>query len=457
MNCRETQTRLMDLLDAGFPEYNPDLLRHLENCPECSRRLEEARALLTDLRPGKKVTASPSFKERTMRKAIELELNEGKHKESGWQWAFRSRIMRAAAVVVMVAVGIVGYDLLAGRAGKTALSPFTVLAQAAEAIARTTTLHIKANMRTIRGGSFKRIEVNGEMLPLEIWRETGEKRRWRVEEPGGFATMDGKSSLQVMGTGDDHLGKPLVMTGENNTDWIGWLKPLMEVESLFNREIERANAEKSTIVMKEATGDDGRKKLILGIEAVAKGDFSQSDYMRNKSVEESDNMRVYTFDAESKALEKLEVYVRLPEKNLLVFETTSIEYNKPVSDELFSTRPPEGVTPHTPDDSKSAGVAAQGPKEVARMFFEALSKGDLDAVGKIFPAFAELNKDQPEVLKDYRGLEIIELGEPFKSGQYRGWIVPYQIRGSYGRTRKSNLGVRNDLSPEGRWQVSGGF
>jgi len=60
-------------------------------------------------------------------------------------------------------------------------------------------------------------------------------------------------------------------------------------------------------------------------------------------------------------------------------------------------------------------------------------------------------------MKDiFGGLEIISIGEPFKSGKYPGWFVPYEIEFKSGGVKKFNLAVRNDNAAK-RWQVDGGF
>jgi hypothetical protein len=62
-----------------------------------------------------------------------------------------------------------------------------------------------------------------------------------------------------------------------------------------------------------------------------------------------------------------------------------------------------------------------------------------------------------EGLKSYLGgLEIISIGEPFKSGLYAGWLVPYEIKFRDGYIKKMNLAVRND-NPAKRYIVDGGF
>lgn len=62
----------------------------------------------------------------------------------------------------------------------------------------------------------------------------------------------------------------------------------------------------------------------------------------------------------------------------------------------------------------------------------------------------------PVIEKMYGGLRVISLGEPFQSGLYPGYYVPYQVRLRNGSTPAHNLAVRND-NPAHRWMVDGGF
>ena len=64
-------------------------------------------------------------------------------------------------------------------------------------------------------------------------------------------------------------------------------------------------------------------------------------------------------------------------------------------------------------------------------------------------------------MKDaYGGLEIVEIGKPFQSGEYPGWFVPYKIKlrylGVIPHVKEFNLALRND-NPAGRYTVDGGF
>jgi hypothetical protein len=148
------------------------------------------------------------------------------------------------------------------------------------------------------------------------------------------------------------------------------------------------------------------------------------------------------------------VYVHTPDKDVLIFEVTEIEYNIEIDDSVFSLELPEDMIWYKepeilPDNEK---YQQMGPGEMAQAFFQACADENWDEILKFEP-FSEV----PQWLKDkYGGLEIINIGEPFKSGGYSGWFVPYEVGLKSGGTQKLNLAVRND-NPAKRYVEDGGL
>jgi len=99
------------------------------------------------------------------------------------------------------------------------------------------------------------------------------------------------------------------------------------------------------------------------------------------------------------------------------------------------------------DDEKYSQMT---PVEVAQAFFQACKDENWDEVLKLDPA-----SEVPQWLKDtYGGLEIISIGEPFKTDEYHGWYVPYEVRLKSGRIKKWNLALLNRAKG---LQVDGGL
>jgi hypothetical protein len=105
------------------------------------------------------------------------------------------------------------------------------------------------------------------------------------------------------------------------------------------------------------------------------------------------------------------------------------------------------------EEMPPAAASLPGPKEAAQYFFDALAREDMDQVRDVLPAnplVMELVK------KQYGGLSVVSIGEPFQSGLYPGYYVPYQVRLRDGSEKSYKLAVRND-NPQKRWTVDGGF
>jgi hypothetical protein len=57
---------------------------------------------------------------------------------------------------------------------------------------------------------------------------------------------------------------------------------------------------------------------------------------------------------------------------------------------------------------------------------------------------------------EYGGLQIMSIGSSFKSGQYAGVYVPYEVKLKSGEVQKHKLALRND-NPQKAWIVDGGY
>ena len=436
MNCRSFRKRQVELLDINpDPKTAADLLRHAETCPECARELAESRALLTALSPTQSRRRESNLKERIMSKVTELESVENTKRSRGWV----PRLSLAAATLVVIGL-LGGWVVNHGRPN----SAFTILAQAAEASERLGTIHIVAHMRTAEQDSFDMIVPEGDLVPVELWKMSGETPKWRIEKPGRVAVMDGNDVVMLI-KGDMN---PMAVKLPAGAGIAQWLAPLLDVSSLFQHEQEVAR-EQGARVKIESKGPT----TVLTIQAAAQGDYSESDYMKNKSILMSDNVRVYTFDSQTHRLLGLQVYVNTGKDNVLVFETDKVEYDSPLSASLFQLDIPEGAIWYkSPDQIQgTADNSSLTPKQVAEAIFKAMADEDWEALRE----FAGTMVDNPKVRDYVGGLQIISIGEPFKSGQYPGYFVPYEVRFKSG-VRKMNLAIRNDNEKK-QWVLDGGI
>ncbi|MHC4751549.1 MAG: zf-HC2 domain-containing protein [Planctomycetota bacterium] len=429
-----------------------EIKEHIDTCRDCHSLYQ---AIIEEEETVRSAFKAIDDRSKTIEDSLVAQLDKGPHKSFSGPTVLRqiwegSRILKsvtklAAAAVIITAI-VISTSFL--DKAMTSVSAAQVLAEATKAVANLRSVYIKAQIRTIARDNFELIRLNIDFVSHEMWKEFDGTAhgKWRIEKPGRVVVMDGKSSLLL-------IRPKYAARGGVTTGFVGWLKPLLDVDKVLDSEIKLAQKQGSKLLLTHEKGLDERDKLVVSVEALAQGDFT-NDWLKNKSIPASDNLRVYTFDAETKFLETLEVYVQTGQEDVLVLQITDIEYNIEIDPALFALELPEDVIwferPTKLVDNEK--YEQMGPREMAQAFFQACADEDWDEFLKFWSASAV---DQR--MKDYLGgVEIISIGEPFKSGRYAGWFVPYEIKLKSGRIKKFNLAVRND-NPAKRYVVDGGI
>lgn len=441
MNCRTARRQMTDLFEGGNPPASTELDRHLQDCAACARELEQLTATFAALAPPPLIRASSDFKERTMSKLTDRLATPGEI-TSGRSFRWPHLTWKIAPVAAAIAL-VIALPYFASR-GSAGSSPTTLLAQSTEAVSKLKSVHLIGRMRTLPNDNFELIGVEYPFVPVEMWKEFGDQPRWRIQKPGRVAVMDGTSSLLFYG-GDQ------AVRGGRNPGFVEWLMPLLDVESVLASElaVARTGQMKGTLTAHEA---GGAKRLILTSLRTAQGKMD-NDWCRNKSINESDHTRLYTFDAGTSRLTALQVMIQNGGEKLNVLEINEIRYNEVLDPSLFTIQLPANVVWATsPEQMPTANRPLPAtPREAAAAFLEGMAAQDWDRVASV------RNSGISQKLKDYGGgLTVISIGEPFQSGLYKGWFVPYEVRLRNGVVKKWNLAVRND-NPAKRFHHDGGF
>jgi hypothetical protein len=360
----------------------------------------------------------------------------------------RSRITKVAAAAVIIIAVLISLNIWDTTI--TTASATMVLQNAVNAVSDLWSVHMKARMRTRPSDNFSNIGLNYDFVDIEMWKVTNKDGlvQWRVEKPGRVLLMDGQSTIMLI--------RPNYGVLEERTLPLGcfdsWSGRLLNVQGLLDNELQKAKNIPDRAISLWREEVDRREKIVLEVDIAT--DVPEDDYLRNKFIHDSDHVKVYRFDAQTGLLEELQVYVHTADEDVLIFEVTEIEYNMEIDDSVFTLELPDNMVWHKepeilPDNEKYQQME---PKEVAQAFFQACADEDWDEVLKFRPSSAV-----PQWLKDtYGGLEIINIGEPFKSGGYSGWFVPYEVRLKSGGMRKLNLAIRND-NPAKRYIQDGGL
>lgn len=355
-----------------------------------------------------------------------------------------TKLAAAAAIAVALILGLV-----AMRESTPVASAADVFHQAAFAMSQLKSFHVKVEMRTPPGDNFATIGLDYDFVPIDFWRQCGDtlpENKWRLEEPGRVVVMDGQRSTMLM-----KYNNYVHTVGDLSPERY-WKECLVEVDKVMSREAQAATGHPADFALRHERGDDGRDKILITVEAQAK--VPETDYLRNKYIEDSDHAKVYQFDAETKVLENLEIYVHDGDRDVLVFRLVEAEYNIDLDPDLFRLVLPEDAIYSMPLEilPDNERYEAMTPKEAATAFFTACAEEDWEELLKFMG-----RTDISQRLKDYLGgLEIVEIGEPFQSDSYAGWFIPYQIKLKSGHLKQHNLALRKD-NQANRFELDGGI
>ena len=109
-----------------------------------------------------------------------------------------------------------------------------------------------------------------------------------------------------------------------------WLRSLLEPESLLQSELEEAKQGglNTQLTIRLYPPDPNPQRVLVVDTKVSDGSAEPGKAI--KSLAASDNRRIYRFDAKGKRLLGLEVYAHTSRGDVLLLETTQIEYDQPI-------------------------------------------------------------------------------------------------------------------------------
>jgi outer membrane lipoprotein-sorting protein len=275
----------------------------------------------------------------------------------------------------------------------------------------------------------------------------GNPSKWRIEKPGRTVVMDGKKQYL-------YVSEPMRYAIAGNPDWgmVDWMKILLDPGKILQTEKDLTARHEATYQITEKGND-----VVLTVKAKAIGDF-RNTYALNKSIPESNNRRVYIFDKATNRLKSLDVTIEAGNKEVEILSLTTTRYNEPIADSNFAIQLPADVK-WIPFDKilndEHTGISGISSEEAARRFFEAWNKEEWKTIDQLMPGFLN-STDAETAKKEFGGLMIVSIGKSFKSGQYPGEFVPYEVKLKSGISRKMNLALRCDNKGK-RWWVDGGF
>jgi outer membrane lipoprotein-sorting protein len=448
MRCNYGFENIADLFDESTDRARrEEILSHTGTCSDCSEEYEKMKRVMAQIKPGIPVRASETLKDRVIQRIRENE-RQTKQNKRRILFMMNPTMKKVAAIAAVVIIALVMIPVVShfGWADTKARAANALLEKSIKAMAGLVTVYMDFDVRTTPGDNFEYIDIRSEFVNHKLWRVFGDPGQWRIEKEGRVVVMDGKRQYLYI------RGLESAIVAGTDAGFVEWMRIFLDPQKILETEKSHTGKNKASYKTEE-TGNT----IILTVKAKAAGDFT-NDYLLNSSITESNSKRIYTFDKATKRLTSFEIYVESGNKEIQVIKMNSIQYDLNIPSATFVIDLPENVKwveAKKMTGGNSSGITATDPEEVARLFFTSLGKEDWQMVDKLIPGLMQ-SGNAAQIKEIMGGLKIISLGKAFKSGQYPGVFVPYEIKFRSGETKKFNLAIRND-NPGKKWTVDGGF
>lgn len=467
MTCRRFSELLDELLAGTLSDASRrSMEEHAAACEACAAALRDARRALDAVTPHIDIALPEGFRERLLDAARRRLAEQGgepgqaasaisgpaaaadrnKAAAPGQPRHRRParRIIRLlsgamAAAVLVIAALTLGLNTPARAARNN-------FAQAVVAMEGVRSIRIELRIRTDEDEHFDYTNPLDEPVPHTLEAIYTPQLLWRIEKPGRKALYDGRHTYLWF----DALAEGEILPYSPGV--AGMLYLLIDPGQLLSFEEQLTRSHDGSRYTLHREGDT----LRLTVHSPAQGDFSQSGYMRNASVAESDTRREYRFDAASgRLLGGSITFLSADGRERTLLEIDRIEYDAPL-DAATLTALPEGITwrDQTQTEATASRLAGIDAGRAARLILDAFATWDSAILDEALSAYGARAR---QLLRNrYAGATVVECSAPVRSGNYPGLFIPCRLRMADGTTEKLHLALRNDNAQQ-RWVVDGGL
>jgi hypothetical protein len=335
----------------------------------------------------------------------------------------------AAAVVVLGFVGWIAAILLGGPPTLAA-----VLEPVAEATGRVKAVHVVMRMLTGDGEDFSYVNLEGDPRPVEAWVRwpvmPGDPGQARIDKEDRVYSFDGVETVFHHPLRNEAFRGRGAGVGIDLFWPAAWLRHMRDVPPGDVEILDDGRSRGQAWVLFRERGVD-----TAGLEPSFLGEFDRETEV--------------VWNLDNHLLEGLRRWVYHNGERVLFSEIVTIEYPDSLDEATFRL--------DLPEDVRWGGVKEApielldlGPREVARRLFEAAERGDRDELELFCPSPMMV-----DWLLEQRPIEILFLGDPFRSESGPQVFVPYRVR--FGdHVKEFNLALRND-NAQRRWVYDGGI
>lgn len=385
--------------------------------------MDEYKEIKDMLRPRRDFAASDE-----LRNQIDSTLDSCIRKKKPFRWLWGVGASCVAAVVLILIL------IPSGMSAKE------ILTETLKALLNTQGIEMTVEVRTRPMENFNYINLSEDFIPHKISvAKTGTTLTWRIDKGGRAAA----GNSEVIYNWINQLNIGWRTSNADPKELLGEMSILLTPEKILESELQNC------INNSDAHYDVDKKnsEIILTIHSQPQGNFS-NPYMLNASIAESENIRRYVIDADTKHLKSATVSVLSGKSETRVLKITNITYGQPHTSLLAL---PSGIKFIDIPHNSLQGLTGLTATEAASAFLNALETWNLSIIDKT----VDENIKSGMYEQDLKGSVLLSVGKSFTSGNEGTTFVPYTLRLPNGTQKQHNLALQK--SSQGGWIVIGGL
>lgn len=384
--------------------------------------MEDYKEIKDMLKPRRDFAASDELRNRI---ESTLDTYTRKRKPLRWIWGVGASCIAAVLILILLPTG---------------LSAKEILTETLNALLNTDGIEMTVEVRTRPMENFRYINLSDDFVVHDISIAKSDSTiSWRIDKGGRTAT----GNSEVIYNWIDKLN---IGWRTNNADprgLLGEMAVLLTPEKIIESELQ--NCINNTDARYNMVKKDG--EIILTVHSQPQGDFS-NPYMLNASIAESENIRRYVIDADTKYLKSASVCVIDGKKETEVLKVTKAIYCEPRTDLMTL---PAGIRFIDMSQDLLQGITGLNATEAASAFLNALETWN----ESILESAVDGNMKTGMYEQDLKGSVLLSVGKSFSSGLEGTTFVPYTLRLPNGIQKRHNLALQK--SSQGGWIVIGGL
>ncbi len=384
--------------------------------------MEDYKEIKEMLKPRRDIKASEE-----LRNKVDSALERKGRKQAIREWTFGGIGLSAvAAILIFVLI-------------PSGMSATEVLAEAIKALGETEYIEMTVDIRTRPVENFGYIGINEDFVAHNIYiADSDSLLKWRIDKGERVATGNGSDIYVWLPS----LKLGMHLSDVDNERVLGYMSTLLTPGKVLETELYNCTNGDGAEYMVNKKGSE----IILTVHAAPQGNF-ENPYLLNTSISESENIRRYVIDADTKRLKSATVSVISRNREITVLDISVINYGRRKDD---ICRLADGIR-YVETENQLVGLTGVSAEEAALIVLNAFVNWDNSILDKVMPR--EISDIAYK--EKFSGSRLISIGRSFTSGTGRSIFVPYTLELRNGSIHRNNIALQETYS--GGWIVTGGL